>query len=312
MTLVRGWRGARLAVGYPLLSRLPRNWAYAAATLLGDLDGRLSRGLRTALGSGFLRVYPELRTDRATLARWTRWHARMCAREVLDAFVMPGLGARGLERMVRLEGVDTLAQAVAEGRGVILVMAHYSRLNMLLAALGARGVRMSMLTMRIDESNPELLPAERRYLSRKVRGLLQYIGGEWISLGDSLRPIYQGLARGDVWIILMDAHEPGVVPGSSLAASERRQYPFLGGTLSLARGIERIAARTGASLVYAGIREVSATALAGRLVRLPGMPEEALAAAVRELESDVRSAPWQWWHWNVLDFLWTPFGEAAA
>ena len=59
-------------------------------------------------------------------------------------------------------------------------------------------------------------------------------------------------------------------------------------------------------MVYAGVSEHSASRLSGRLLRLPDAADEAMAAAVVELERDVRSAPAHWWHWNILDYIWRP------
>lgn len=298
MNVERWRRTIRLACSYPLLARLPRALAYRGATVLGSKDARLRADLRTALRNGFEQAYPELRDCPATLRRWTALHARMRAREVMDTFWLPRLERRTMAAMVDVQGLDQLQAAIAERQGVILVMAHYSRLIMLLAALGALGVRMSMLTMRIDESNPELVPAERRYLRAKVEALLAYIGGNWLSLGQSLRPLYAGLSRGEVWIVLLDAYTPEFGQWAS--------YPFLGGQLSISRGIERILAKTGARAVYASVRERSATELEGRLLRLPSDPAAVPGRAVAELEADVVQAPWQWWQWNILDYIWTP------
>jgi len=288
----RIWRLERI---YPILARLPLALAYRLADVLGRRDARHHRDLRIALRNGFTRVWPELLP--AALEQLIAAHARMHAREVLDAFLLDRLSAPQLAGMVAIRGLEQLRNAQAQGRGVLLAMAHHSRLVLFLAALGAVGVRMGMLTMRINESNPELLPAERRYLARKVAGLQARIGGRWLSLGQSMRPLYDGLARGETWIVLFDAHHPDF--------GKRRAHPFLGGRLNLSIGLERIMARTGARMVYAGVRECGPMRLEGRLVRLPDNPAEAMQRAVVELEHDVIRDPAQWWHWNILDYIWS-------
>lgn len=287
-------RDFRLRFIYPLLARLPLGLAYACADALGRRDARNDDDLRVALGNGLDRALPGLTAD--ARAGLIGEQASMLAREVMDAWLLPRLDAQTLAEMVTIDDLDELADARAEGKGVLLIMAHYSRLILLLAALGARGFEMGMLTMRIDEANPELLPSERRYLSRKVAALRALLRGGWVSLGDPMRPLYEGLRRGEVWIVLLDAYHPDF--------GRQADYPFLDGLLTLPSGIERIMAKTGARAVFASALELGPRQLQGRLVRLPDDPARVIAAAVAELERDVRAAPAQWWQWNILDYLW--------
>lgn len=289
----------RLELAYPALARLPCPLAWRAATRLGRW-GSVERGQAcTAVQNGYLKVFPQLAEDPQTLQRWTRGYLDLFARETMDVFCMHKLRADTVDRYIQLHGKEHLDQACGEGRGVILVLNHYSRLIMLLVRLGLLGVRMNMLTMRIDDGNPDLSPFMRRFLRTKVDRLLGFIGGEWLSVGDNLRPLYKSLRRGEIWIVLADAYMPQF--------GEWREFPFLGGRLRLSRGIERIAAKTGARMIYGITRETSPDTLACELRPLP--PQDALAMVVRELEKDVRAAPWEWWQWNILDYLWTPAAE---
>ena len=278
---------------YPALARLPRKLAYALAGLAGSLDGRFDRDLRIAVGNGLRRVWPDL-PQQALDAR-LREHGRMRSCEILDAFRLADLKKGELQEIVRIEGLAELLAAQAEGKGVLLLMAHYSRLIMLLAALGEQGVKIGMLTIRIDENNPELLPVERAYLARKVAALRARIGGGWVALGDSLRPLYAGLRRGEVWVVLFDAYTPGV--------DGWRTFGFMDGNVTFPQGVERMLASTGARAVYASVREEGGTSLAGRLCALPHDPVQAFRHAVGELERDVRQRPAQWWQWNIFDYL---------
>lgn len=296
-------RADRLRLEYllPWLARLPAPLAYRAAVALGLWGRGGRRNARLAVRQGLELAWPELAAQPARLARIEAAWLAMMARETLDVFRMPRLAAGGMADLVRIEDPAPLARARAPGSGVILVMAHYSRLIMLLSALGQIGFRLSMLTVPIDERNPDLPPAMRRYLETKVARLRGFIGGDWLSVGDHLKPLYAGLRRGEIWIVLLDAYMP------SFGSWER--YPFLGGEIRLSSGIARIAARSGARLVYAAVHE-EGYRLRGRLLELPAEPERALAAAVAELERDVRQRPDQWWQWNIFAHLWTP-GQAA-
>ncbi|MEY6431613.1 hypothetical protein ABC977_04235, partial [Thioalkalicoccus limnaeus] len=244
-----------------------------------------------------LRAWPELAGDAPRLADLERAWLAMMAREALDVFRLPRLTGGRIADLVRIEDPSPLFDARADGRGVILTMAHYGRLIMLLAALGAAGLRLNMLTIPIDARNPDLAPAMRRYLGTKVARLRAFIGGDWVAVGDSLKRVYEGLRRGEIWIILMDAHLAHPVT--------RERYPFLGGELRLATGIPRLAARTGARIVYGAVHE-DGYRLRGRLCALDADPSRAMTEAVAELERDVVAQPEQWWQWAIFDYLWTP------
>lgn len=283
------------------LARLPQPLAYRGAALIGDLDYR-SVILRSVIADGLRRALPEETADPAVLNAWVRGYCRMMARETLDVFTMPRVHRGDNPGLVSLrpESLEVLAAAREERRGVIIVMAHFSRLNLLLLALGLAGQRLGMLTIPVDQRNPDLDAVERAYLQRKVANLHARIRGPWVTLADNLRHLYGALERGETMVILMDAFIPG--------DTSRISLPFLGGQLQVAQGVERLARRTGATLIYGVVHERGWRAEA-ELRALPRTPEEALLAAVAELERDVGATPWQWWHWNILDYIWTPGGD---
>lgn len=293
MTFARWKKAFLLRVFYPLLARMPKKPAYALASLLGRFDGRFDQDLRIAVGNGLRQAWPELPAP--LLEARLREYAGMRAHEIMDAFWLPRMSSRDLQQLVRMDGVAELQAAQAEGKGVLLLMAHYSRLIMLLAALGDQGVRIGMLTIRIDEDNPDLIPAERRYLKNKVAALRGRINGGWVALGDSLRPLYAGLKRGEVWVVLFDAYTPDF--------DGWRNFDFLDRAIRLPHGVERILAGTGAQAMYASVREEGALALSGRIQPLPREPVLAFQQAVAELEKDVLRQPAQWWQWNIFEYL---------
>ena len=288
----------RLGLAYPLLAQLECSLAWRTATRLGRWNAHERKQAIVAVQNGYLRAFPELANDPLTLQTWTQRYLDLFARESMDVFCMPKLHADNVDHYITLHGIDLLHDAQREGQGLILVLNHYSRLIMLLVKLGLMGVRMNMLTMRVDNNNPELSPVMREFLHTKVQNLLKHIGGEWLSIGDNLRPILQGLKRSEIWIVLADAYMPHF--------DDWREYPFLGGQLRLSRGIERIAAKTGARLIYGVTHETSQAKLNCELRSLPTNPEDALASIVRELEKDILATPWEWWQWNILDYLWSP------
>jgi len=285
----RNWR---LDLAFPALTRLPGRLPWLLAPLIGHQDAAAAEGARRALLAAFERVFPS--ASPRERAQWAERHLAMQARETVDAFTFPRLREqRGVR--ITLEGEEHYRAALARGRGVILVLAHYGRLLTAPVALAARGHRLSMVTMPVLD-NPELTPALRRFLTRKVAAFGRIIGGEWISTDRPLLPVRRDLARGGTWIILADAWSP--------TFTRLRAHPFLGGSLRLPTGIERLAAATGAALIYGATYEESPCRLHVRLQALPDDPQEALRTAVAQLETDVRERPWDWWHWGLLEYIW--------
>ncbi len=184
-----------------------------------------------------------------------------------------------------------------EGKGVVLAMGHYGRPIMLSTQLGVLGCKIGMLTQTIDERNPNLNAVERSYLARKMRIVMDAAGGRWLMLDDSMRLLYSGLKSGETIIMMYDLHEAN--PSSML------ELPFCGGTMRLPRGVERVAERTGARVIY-GIARDKGRRVEAELRKLPQNPQQALIAAVKELEKDVQAAPWQWWQWPLYDHAWAP------
>lgn len=281
------------------LSRLPLGLAYRAADAIGRHDFRHLHDARTAIGNGLDSAFPRLAADPALRKDWIQRHFTMMSREIMDTFVMERLHAGNSQQLVRLDpaALALMRESKREGRGTILVMAHFGRLNLVLLALAMAGFPLGMLTIAVDERNPELGAVDRKYLGHKVGTLLRHIRGRWVKLGDNMRGLYEGLQAGETIVILMDAYHPA-------QGSNKLQIPFLDGILEINQGIERIARKTGANLVYGAARE-NGWRVEASLRSLPDGPPAALRQAVSCLEQDILETPWAWWHWNILDYIWS-------
>lgn len=294
----RWWRYHML---FRPLGQLPLPLAYRGAAWVGGRDAR-NLPLREAIGRGMCQIFPVQTADPHVLNAWVDGYFQMFARETLDVFTMPRISPASRLVWLHPEALPVLDAAQQGGRGVIIVMAHFGRLNLLLLALALAGRRLGMLTIPVDERNPDLDAVERAYLQRKVGNLHARIGGPWITLEDNLRRLYDALKGGETLVILLDAFTP--------SDTTREPSAFLGGQLQIPRGIQRLAQRTGAAMLYGVVHERGWRAEA-ELRALPGEPCEALTAAVDELALDVATTPWQWWHWNILDYIWTA-GEVSS
>ena len=289
----RPWqRWLRYFVAFRSLSWLPERLAYPLAGCIGDWDLWREPARAKALGAGLRLAFPT-QTD-THISDMAQAHFHMLAREVLDAFCLPHRAARDLGQILFPSGLDALRGA---GQGTIIAMGHYGRPIMLSTALGLSGYRIGMLSQAVDERNAALDAVEQSYLQFKMRHTVAQAGGRWITTQDNLRSLYEALAQGEIMIIMLDVAEPD--------PARRFEAPFLGGTLAVPSGILRLAAKTGARLVY-GVAKDRGRAVAAELRPLPQAPEAALTAAIGELEKDVREAPWQWWQWHQFGQVWRP------
>lgn len=188
--------------------------------------------------------------------------------------------------MIAYDRPAVITDALKQGRGVLLVSAHFGNWEAMGAGLAERGFPVTALGAR--QRNPLVEDALNRLReARSVRS---------IAVGKSLRPIVQALRRGRCVATLAD--QDGGPDGFFLN--------FLGRPASVQSGIFRLAARAGVPIVTgAAVRTVEG--LRGE-IHDPLWPEavrdpEAVDAEARRLaaaytervERIVRRHPEQWW-----------------
>lgn len=278
------------------LAYLPLPLAYHCANRIGARDAARQAVACAYIDQGLQRILPvELyQSDHV------EHYFKMLARETLDVFVMARLQQNSRQSLINLrpDALAVLHNAKTDGRGVIIAMSHYSRINMLLLALALAGERLGMLTMTTDKRNTELDPVTRQYLNFKIGTLLRFIQGRWIMLADDMRSLYRALEQGETMVLLLDSYTPERI-------QKKLSLPFLGGHLAVSRGIVRLAQKTGAQIVY-GVPYENGWRIEASLRPLSTDPEQALHEAIAQLEQDILKTPWAWWHWNIWDAIWTP------
>jgi len=279
---------------FPLFSRLPAELGYKGAGWVSRRDFEQNQTLRDAYIHGLSAAFPEY--DHGQLVDSAQKYFAMMTREMLDVYRIPRLSKHNVSQHVDLEGLELLQEAQKQGRGVIVVMGHYGRPIMLSTVLGLVGEKLSILTQGLDEENQNLHPAEKAYLEFKIKRTIDVSNGNCFMRGDGMRPLYRALNAGEAVAILCDIYEP----------NSRRQMlaPFRGGNLSIASGIPRAAASTGARLIYGSVRDEGARVKV-TLRELTDDPEIGFFDAVKELEKDIEAAPWQWWKWPGYPHMWS-------
>lgn len=282
----------RLQYGYPALAKLPGRLPWKLAPRLGRDPAAIRRATADYLVMRFGEVFPGV--DETQRRQWAAAHMDMLALELMDSAAVSRIGTTG-GPSIELTGWEHAQSLVDGGRGFIVVLTHFDRLLTAPIALARKGLAMNALTMPVLD-NPELSPAHRRFLMRKIETFTQVIRGQYRSSSDSLRPVHEGLRAGQVWIILADVWSPEF--------NRLRKHPFLGGEISLPTGIERLAQSTGVPLLHAITYSQGPDRFSVVVEPLPDHPKNAMDAVIQRLHHDVRERPWAWWQWGVWDHLW--------
>lgn len=295
--MTRAWSHDLL---FPLIARVPTRLPWHLAGCIGREPAAEREPLVRWIGELFARVFPDATAVQRT--QWAKAHLTMLAHEMVDAMAFHRLGRRGGPR-IDLQGEEFAKSLSSRGQGFILVLNHYDRLLTAPVALARAGISTNVLTMPVLD-NPELSAAQRGFLLRKIDGYTQVTGGKWHTTSDGLRPVHESLRAGQGWVILADAWRPEF--------GRLRAHPFLGGSLHLPTGIERLAQSTGVPLLHAATYSERADHLRVVVEPLPANPRQAIDTVIQHLERDVALRPWAWWQWGLWDQMWQTTAEAEG
>ncbi len=297
---------------WPLLSKLPRPFCYALAdryaALLWAADFHLRPSRVAQWRDALTRCFPGQpmsEIDRLGIA-----HSRMICRDTLDTYRLSDK-SQGLARdtadsrdRYRLNGKEVLDQATAQGRGVILVIAHFDRFFALAPGLGRQGYPFAMLTTPIDATNPEYSdPYIHRYWAEKMRRTTAQSQGDWVTTNESIRSVYRLLAQGQTVLVAFDGNE---------SVGPRVSCDFFRTQLALPQGLVRILGASGACAVYGSVHTLvdDPQRVEIRIRPLPSEPDQVMEQAMWYLQEDLRANPWAWWQWRSLPAL-EQIGEPA-
>ncbi len=121
-----------------IIAHLPVPWVFRLGRIVGILTHRLARSRRMVTEINLARCFPEKSdAERAAMCRDVFIEISTGALELMIPWLNPG---KSLADRFRMEGKEHLDAAVAEGRGVVLVGAHYAVMDVISEPLGALGV----------------------------------------------------------------------------------------------------------------------------------------------------------------------------
>lgn len=265
---------------------LPFSWASALGAGVGRLaHATLARRRRIAVQN--IKEALGADVDGVPAAEIARRAIVQIGRTFVEFLALPSLGSERLAAMVDLIGYETAFDRAREGKGTVLVTAHYGNWELLGAAVRAHGVDVRYLLP------PQTNPGSDAYFDAVRRRL----GIEPIKIGFGMRDALRALRSGVVLGMLpdQDARRVGL------------HVPFFGRPASTHTGPARLAYRAGCPLGIGFIERLPGGRFRSRLAAIfhPDIAAEESAEVERltramnaEIEAAIRRRPdhWYWIH----------------
>lgn len=260
---------------------MPLPVLYRVAERLGKLAYRLSRRYRTVAERNLQMAYGESLSDeeRSRLVEQVFIHF---AKSLMEFLVGDGLTPNDLHRMVTLVGEEHLQWCLRQGKGTLIITAHYGNWEIAARYLTqCRGYVLNVVARDADDSATTVLVNRIRELG----------GYRVIPRGQAARPVLQALKRNELVALLPDQNAGDVF------------VPFFGRLAGTVAGPALLALRSGAPLLPVFCtRQPDNTYLFEMLPPLVVQPSEDKERDVREImaritaliEQQIRKHPSQW------------------
>ena len=274
---------APLAVLGVALAYLPWRSGLWVGRRLGDLAYWILRGRRAVTRENLERAFSAERSG-PELDRICRESFRHLGMTLVEACTFYFRPTSVLLSRVEVEGVDHLKAAAAQGRGVLMLTAHFGNWELLGAAHVHTGYPLSVVVRPLDSAMLDWLVTRFRERS----------GVEVIPKRRALRGVREALRRG--WMV-------GILLDQNASRREGVFVPFFGEPASTSKSLALLALWSGAPVVPVFIQREAAGR--HRVTMEPAVPppatgnreEDILAfttAFSRIVESTIRQSPEQW------------------
>ncbi len=298
---------AKLFAWYPLrwtVSASPWALAYAMGVAVGRVYcaafpgkvRRIAANMRTGLG--------EMLTDSEAFR-----HARMVVIrhyvEHMEFYKLASLTSKTIGRHLNFQGVEHLDEAMAAGKGAILVHLHFGSKQFPLVGLGLLGYPVTQVGYRDAHA------ADYSFIHRKVHLRLRMriedlFPAKHIHLGQSMRPLIRSLENNEILMIAGDGVGGIRRPGANYLPTD-----FLGQVMLFPPGPAKLARLTNAPILPlfciqdTGRWSYTARILPPIQVEISGDAHKAAAATTARMaavfELMIRQHPDHWMFWEEFE-----------
>ena len=220
-------------------------------------------------------------------------------------------GRRFVEQTYQdVTGIEHVDVALAQGRGVIILVFHFGMAKMMWPALKSLGYESYQHVFRGATFAGKTFGPVARLAMKVLADTERNSGLNMVYHRPffTLEQLYRLLRRNQ--IVGMN--------GDGMMGSDFITLPFLGGTMQFPRGPARLAARAGAQIIpayaipsgFGGHSLIFHPPLSCSQDK-PEQVDQCVKRYVEILEDYVRSYPWEWWTWRRLDVGETEEGQAV-
>ncbi|MDM7999370.1 MAG: hypothetical protein QUS33_05050 [Dehalococcoidia bacterium] len=270
------------------LSRLPKSIGYVIATIAADIVYALCPRLRQRVAGNIRHVLgPE--SASAEIRRAVRGVLRTTAKNYFDLIKIPRMKPEEIRRLVTPHGVHHVVDALASGKGVMLVTAHFGSFDLAVQLLAVHSVPTTIL---VEALEPEQLLNHVVWLRRnKGLNIIPAKAG-------ALQIMTRALRNREIVLIACDRDVTGEAPKAIFFGAETR-LPDIA---------VRIALRTGAAIIPVfsirrddGRYDVYVEPPIQATSSGSGAVAECMREVIGVMEKYIRSCPEQW---AVLQPVW--------
>ena len=281
---------------FNVLGRLPLRALYLIAELMARASYRAAGGSRASVIENLRHVMPPGTPD-GELERAARQVFQNVTLYYADLAYLPRMNAQQFfDERLTVYGIDELLRpAIATGRGVIMLSAHFGNPEVVGQGLIPRGIKVFALTEPQDP--PRLSALMDRLRSSKGHDFAS------VSTG-SVKRVIRTLRQGGVVALMGDRDIEG----------PRQMLPFCGEDTWMPTGPIEVALRTGAIVIpsfsYRRRRKFEAYLEAPLELKQTGdLQADARNGALEFLERFERRLRAEPWQWAVLERVWGGEGE---
>jgi KDO2-lipid IV(A) lauroyltransferase len=280
---------------FKVLGRLPLPALYFIGDMVARASFRLAKSSRANVISNLRHVMPSATEEE--FARAARQVFKNVTLYYADLAYLPRMDAQEFfDKRLKVYGIDELLRpAIATGRGVVLLSAHFGNPEIAVQGLVPCGIRVFALTE----------PQDPRRLSLMMDDLRRSKGHDFapVSVG-SVKRVIRTLRQGGVVTLMGDRDIEG----------PRQLLPFCGEETWMPTGPIEVALRTGAIVIpsfsYRRGNKFEAYMEEPLELRQTGDFEADTRTGAMEFlarfEQRLRAEPWQW---AVLESIWDGQGK---
>jgi KDO2-lipid IV(A) lauroyltransferase len=235
---------ARWIFWFPIrrcITALPRAAAIRVGEWMGSVRYRVSRRRRRVMAEELGELLQE-DPGGARIQAAVHRAMRLSGANLVETFLFPRHSPRTVDRVFEFEGLEHLERALAQGKGVILLLCHFGANQLCMAALGHRGYRINQIGSQPEDWHKlvDLEPSslERRIFDVRLR-LERALPANFVYIDRSMRPVYRCLARGEILIMAFDGR----------AGSQWLDVPLFHRRMNISSGPFSLARRAGSPII---------------------------------------------------------------